>query len=171
MRKLQERYAYEPLFPSSAYSTGTINCGPATVCHPHYDRMNYPSGPCAITAMGPNFDPSKGGHLILFELGVYLPFPSGSTILISSACFLHGNSPLQPGEERCSFTQFIPGRLMQWVAHKFQCSGELDEATREELDLEAEEGLEAQLGRLSLVHELVDDRAKVWSQEPVNPAV
>jgi hypothetical protein len=165
MRKLQAPYSFAPPFSNSAYPTGAVNCGPRTVCRPHYDRMNYPSGPCAITALGPNFDADKGGHLIIFSLGIYLPFPAGSTVLISSACFLHGNAPIQSNEQRCSFTQFIPGPLMQWVGRGCQLTKTLSGESVEERDLRSGEGLEAQLDRLSRVDELVEDRKALWIQE------
>jgi hypothetical protein len=165
MRKLQARHSFAPPFNNSAYSTGTVNCGPRTVCRPHYDRMNYPSGPCAITALGPNFDAKEGGHLIIFSLAIYIPFPAGSTVLISSACFLHGNAPIQSNEQRCSFTQFIPGPLMQWIGRGCQLTKSMSGESAEEHDLRSGEGLEAQLGRLSKVDELIEDRKALWAQE------
>ncbi|KAJ7678299.1 hypothetical protein DFH06DRAFT_1317081 [Mycena polygramma] len=51
----------------SVFAAATFNFGPATVTLPHLDFANLAWGWCAITALG-DFDPDKGGHLILWDL-------------------------------------------------------------------------------------------------------
>ncbi|KAF8195980.1 hypothetical protein K438DRAFT_1968446 [Mycena galopus ATCC 62051] len=55
-------------FPTttSVFAAVTFNFGPRTVTYPHLDFANLAWGWCAITALG-NFDPDKGGHLILWD--------------------------------------------------------------------------------------------------------
>ena len=106
-------------FTESVFTTCTFNFGPKTYCLPHRDFCNLSFGWCSITALG-NFDPKKGGHLILFDLGLVIEFPPGSTILIPSAIFRHGNVELAPGEKRMSFTQYTAGGLFRWVDAGFQ---------------------------------------------------
>ena len=83
--------------------------------------MNLPFGWCAITALGP-FDPTHGGHLVLWDLKIVIEFPPGSTILIPSATLRHSNMAIQPGEKRFSITQYTAGGLFRWVDHGFQPS-------------------------------------------------
>ncbi|KAJ3730736.1 hypothetical protein C8R42DRAFT_637406 [Lentinula raphanica] len=83
-------------FKKSAFSSVSFNSGPACVSWPHTDNYNLAFGWCAITALG-KFDPDIGGHLILWDLGLIVRFPPGSTILIPSALLTHSNLPIQKG--------------------------------------------------------------------------
>ncbi|KAJ7702866.1 hypothetical protein B0H14DRAFT_2648002 [Mycena olivaceomarginata] len=58
----------------SVFAAATFNFGPRTVTFPHIDFANLAWGWCAITALG-NFDPDKGGHLILWDLKLIIRFP------------------------------------------------------------------------------------------------
>ena len=95
--------------PAAAY-----NLGPATVCRPHRDSANLSFGICAIMALG-HFDPKKGSHLVLRELGLVVEFPPGATVLIPSAVLTHYNSTIQEGETRYSFTQYAAGSLFSYI--------------------------------------------------------
>ncbi|TFK63215.1 hypothetical protein BDN72DRAFT_803478 [Pluteus cervinus] len=125
MNKLFGRYSdLERNFSNSIYPAVTFNCGPETACLEHVDHGNAPNSLCAITALG-DFDWKKGGHLVLFSLGIVVPLPPGSLALISSATIRHGNTPIQPGEKRGSMTQYCAGGLLRWVAYGFQSARSL----------------------------------------------
>jgi len=121
--KLGALYTQNPsltkTFESSTFAATTYNLGPRTECFPHKDFANLAYGLCAVTALG-RFDPTKGGHLILWELGLVIEFPPGSTILLPSAIFTHSNTSISKGETRYSFTQYAAGALFRWVDHDFQ---------------------------------------------------
>ncbi len=121
--KLGALYTNDPsldkTFKSSVFASTTYNLGPRTICLPHKDFANLAFGLCAVTALG-RFDPTKGGHLILWELGLVIEFPPGSTILIPSAIITHSNTSILPDETRYSFTQYAAGGLFRWVDHDFQ---------------------------------------------------
>ncbi|KAF7979793.1 hypothetical protein HWV62_40840 [Athelia sp. TMB] len=106
-------------FKNSVFPCATVNFGPQTCCFPHTDANNLPYGLCAITALG-SFNPTLGGHLILWDLKLVIEFPPGATILIPSATVQHSNTPIQEGETRYSFTQYAAGGLFRWVEHGFQ---------------------------------------------------
>lgn len=101
-------------FERSIFSCATFNFGPTTWTFKHRDARNCPFGWCAIQSFGP-FDPKKGGHLILWELKLVIEFPPGATILIPSATVTHSNVPVQPGDERVSFTQYTSGSIFCYV--------------------------------------------------------
>ncbi|THU94250.1 hypothetical protein K435DRAFT_568132, partial [Dendrothele bispora CBS 962.96] len=105
-------------FKETVFASCTINFGPSTVCRPHTDRANLSFGWCAITALG-NFDPDKGGHLILWDLGLVIRFPPGSTILIPLALLTHSNVPIQENETRYSFVLYSAAGLFRWVYNGF----------------------------------------------------
>ncbi|TFY80598.1 hypothetical protein EWM64_g3417 [Hericium alpestre] len=113
LKPIYEDYGFDLLFQDSVFPSANFNLGPDTACCVHVDCQNCPYGFCSITALG-NYDPKKGGHLILWDLRLVIEFPPGSTILIPSACLRHGNTTIQPGERRYSFTQYCPGPLIQW---------------------------------------------------------
>ncbi|KAH9476139.1 hypothetical protein JR316_0011710 [Psilocybe cubensis] len=119
LKELHKDPGLKHVFPSSIFSAATYNLGPCTVCHRHKDFSNLPYGYCAVTALG-NFDPTQGGHLILWELGLVIEFPPGSTILLPSALISHSNVPISSNERRYSFTQYTAGGIFRWVAHKCQ---------------------------------------------------
>jgi hypothetical protein len=101
------------------FTAATYNLGPQVVCCPHVDHANLPFGLCAVTAIG-DFDPSKGGHLVLWDCKLAIEFPPGSTILILSAVLAHSNTKIAAHETRFSFTQYAAGGLFRWVDHGFQ---------------------------------------------------
>lgn len=106
-------------FSSSIFASTTYNLGPKTVCHKHTDFANLPYGWCGVTAFG-TYNPKKGGHIILWECGLVIEFPPGSTILIPSATVAHSNTTISDDEKRFSFTQYTAGALFRWVDNGFQ---------------------------------------------------
>ncbi|KAJ7672955.1 hypothetical protein B0H14DRAFT_2394264, partial [Mycena olivaceomarginata] len=103
----------------SVFAAATFNFGLRTVTYPHLDFANLAWGWCAITALG-DFDPDKGGHLILWDLKLIIRFPPGCTILIPSALIRHSNTSIQPHEKRFSFTQYTPAGIFRFVANGFR---------------------------------------------------
>lgn len=110
-------------FPNSVWAAATFNFGPKVVTKKHRDYANLPYGWCAVTALG-DFDPTKGGHLVLWDLGLIIEFPPGSTILLPSAAISHSNTPISRTESRSSFAQYSAGGLFRWAAHGFQKDSE-----------------------------------------------
>ena len=106
-------------FPTSVFAATMYNLGPWTICFKHTDFTNLAFSMCAVTAFG-NFDPKKSGHLILWECGLVIEFPPGSTILLPSATILHLNVTVDSHERRYSFTQYVAGELFCWVENRFQ---------------------------------------------------
>lgn len=105
-------------FERNAFAACTFNFGPRVVSIPHFDLANLAWGWCSITALG-DYDPDKGGHLVLWDLGLIIRFPPGTTILIPSAMVRHSNMPVQDGEVRLSFVQYSAGSLFRWVENEF----------------------------------------------------
>lgn len=163
-KHLQALYAKHPtlrqVFPESVFPACHFNVGSTTVCVQHVDQSNYAGGGCPVTCGG-SFDYKLGGHLILYDLKLVIEFPAGSTIIIPSACVSHGNTAIQPGETRVSFTQFCAGGLIRWVRYGFQsmlsCA-----VTNPALKLKLELGAAARwvraAGRFSKVQQLHKDR-------------
>ncbi|KAI0042317.1 hypothetical protein FA95DRAFT_1500221, partial [Auriscalpium vulgare] len=165
LEELYKRYPeIEPNFGCSAYPAATANLGPGTTCFPHKDTQNYPGLACAVTAFG-NFDHKCGGHMLFWDLKLKVEFPSGATILLSSAGLCHGNLPVQDGERRYSFTQYCSGGLLRWVRHGFRPAGTLSKTERVHLDGLGDAGWKAQLDRLSKYDELEADRKWLLERE------
>lgn len=125
LKELYDTYQWlEPNFDKSVYSSVTFNCGPETACLEHTDSGNAAHLFCAITALG-DYDPTQGGHLVIFPLKLIIEFPPGSTILIPSATIAHGNTPIGPNEKRMSMTQYCAGGLFRWVEYGFRSAKSL----------------------------------------------
>ncbi|KAJ7660017.1 hypothetical protein B0H14DRAFT_3102699 [Mycena olivaceomarginata] len=90
-------------FPGSIFAACTFNFGPRAVCTSHIDFVNLAWGWCTITVLG-DFDPDRGGHLILWDL----------------SHIRHSNVPIQDHEYRASFVQYTAGRLFRWVRNGFR---------------------------------------------------
>ncbi|TBU45980.1 hypothetical protein BD309DRAFT_989182 [Dichomitus squalens] len=102
-------------FTGNAFACATWNLGPQAISYVHTDHLNLPWGMCAITALG-DFDPTRGGHLILWDLHLIIEFPPGTTILIPSAILRHSNAPLvSPNEHRYALIQYSAGGLFRWA--------------------------------------------------------
>lgn len=131
----------------------------------HADSGNSAGGLCAVTNAG-NFDPKLGGHLILWNFKLVIEFPPGSTILLPSASVTHGNTPIQPGESRYSFTQYCAGGLFRWVEYGLQsvkaCSSR-DPALKKTMDELAGLRWERALGMFSKVDEVHKDRIEAFN--------
>jgi hypothetical protein len=127
-------------------------------CYLHRDSQNIPFGLCAVTSAG-RFNPKKGGHLVLWELGIALEFPSGSTILIPSATISHCNTAIQEGETRMSMTQCCAGGLVQYgfnTKEDLKCTAEGRQKVAE-MEAGNEERWKWAIGLFSKLHELVED--------------
>lgn len=126
LEKLQEVYPDLPicLFPNSIMPSAAFNLGNRVATKKHIDGQNCPFGWCTITALG-NFDASKGGHLILWDLGVVVEFPAGACICLPSALITHSNIPTGNGEERMSFTQYCSGEIFRYIENGFRTDGDM----------------------------------------------
>lgn len=101
-------------WPTTPWACATFNCGRRTVCLKHADYGNLAYGWCAITALG-EYDYERGGHLILWDLGLVIEFPPGCTIMVPSSVIHHSNTEIQTNDRRYSFTQYSAGGLFRWV--------------------------------------------------------
>lgn len=144
-------------FENSVFAACAFNFGPQTVCHRHRDQANLPFGWCAVTALG-NYDYKKGGHLVLWDLGLVIEFPPGSTIFIPSASLEHSNTSIQKEERRYSFTQYTAGGIFRWVDYGFQKADEylasLSEEKRQAVAREGRDRLAFGLSLFSTIDEL-----------------
>lgn len=104
----------EPHFSGSAFPASGINFGPRVMTKRHKDLMNLAPGFCFVTCLSKH-NHLKGGHLILWEYGIFIPFPHASTVGIPSAIVTHSNLPIGKDEVRCSFTQYGAGALFRWL--------------------------------------------------------
>ena len=106
-------------FKNTAFSAMTFNFGPNVCTVPHKDFKNLSWGWCSVTSLG-EFDPSKGGHLVLWDFDLAIEFPPHSTIFIPSAILEHSNTAIQEGERRMSFTQYNSAGIFRWIAYGYQ---------------------------------------------------
>ncbi|KAH9849542.1 hypothetical protein C2E23DRAFT_861945 [Lenzites betulinus] len=88
---------------TSTYPAASFNFGPDAFCVGHTDGSNNPINWIHITALG-TFNPTTGGHLILYDLRLVIRFPPGSSILFPSAILCHGNVAVAKHEHCMSLT-------------------------------------------------------------------
>lgn len=144
----------------SGFACHAENFPPSAFTKPHRDTMNLAFGWCAIIALG-RFDPQRGGHLVLHDLKLIIPFPHGSLILIPSSFLWHSNVPIHKDDQRASLTFFPPGGLFRFVDNDF----ELEEVHKSSMN-----GMDRHLHRVEK-----EDRVKIGVsfysklQEVLNP--
>jgi hypothetical protein len=116
-----------------AFPCRSFNLGKQVTTYPHRDEKNLAQGWCSITALG-RFNADLGGHLVLWDFGLVIRFPPGSTILIPSALFVHSNTSIQPDETRNSIVQYAAGGLFRWVERGFMSEKDwFSQATKKDL--------------------------------------
>ena len=116
-----------------AFPCCSFNLGEQTTTFPHTDMENLAQGWCSITSVG-KYDPTRGGHLVLWDFGLVIEFPPGSTILIPSALLIHSNTSIQLGELRYSIVQYAAGGLFRWVENGCMTDGSwLAQASAEDI--------------------------------------
>lgn len=117
------------IFPCRTFNLAKQSCSV-----PHTDHNNLAQGWCSITALG-DFNPTLGGHLVLWDLGIVVEFPPNSTILIPSSLIIHSNTPIQPEEARYSIVQYSAGHLFRWAKNGFQTNKEwMEEAKPQDIE-------------------------------------
>lgn len=162
---LNQLYAREPwlnrIFKRSVYPTCCFNLGPQSVCAEHLDAENAPASWCSIHALG-NYNPDSGGHFVLFDFGLVIRFPPGSTVLIPSATLRHGNTVVQKDEKRFSFTAYCPGGLFRWVTYGFKLEEDLAPGEKERMVGDGTARFQSVLSLFSKESELVQDRRQVF---------
>ncbi|KAF9024873.1 hypothetical protein BDP27DRAFT_1248575, partial [Rhodocollybia butyracea] len=99
--------------PKTVFAATTINFGTHVITPPHLDAGNLVHSWCSDTALG-EYDPDKGGHLILWPFKLAIHFPPGFTILFPSALITHLNISILPHKQRCSIVQYSASGLFQW---------------------------------------------------------
>ncbi|KAG6904030.1 hypothetical protein DXG01_013102, partial [Tephrocybe rancida] len=97
-----------------AFAAFVCNLGPQTICIEHQDPANLAYGWCCVTPLG-NFDPTRGGHVILWNIGVAVECPALRHFFLPSASIVHSNVAIHPNETRLSVTHYTAGALFKFV--------------------------------------------------------
>ena len=134
VKEVREKHNLGKLYDAALgdFPCRSFNLGQQSLSSPHTDNANLAQGWCSITPLG-SFDHKKGGHLILWDFGLMIEFPAGSTVLIPSALIIHSNTSLGTGETRFCIVQYAAGGLFRWVENGFMTEENwLAKASKEE---------------------------------------
>ncbi|KAI0739715.1 hypothetical protein C8Q80DRAFT_1111051, partial [Daedaleopsis nitida] len=137
----------------SVFAATSINLGPQAIFYVHTNHLNLLFGLCAITTVG-DYNRKTGGHLILWDLGLIIESPPGSTILIPSVILRHSNVALANSEERrYAILQYSAGGIFRWADCGFQSQKSFIAAGNESSETGCERW-ERGVGMFSYWHEL-----------------
>ncbi|KAJ6447644.1 hypothetical protein C8R47DRAFT_918142, partial [Mycena vitilis] len=103
----------EAMYPSdtSVYSAATFDFGaPRRTAKPNRHEAASWS---VLSALG-NFSYQKGGHIILWDLGLVITFPAGASILIPTGLVRYSFVRVRPGESRYSLLQWAGAGMGRW---------------------------------------------------------
>lgn len=101
-------------FGRCAFAAAHVNFPPGAWTRLHTDHLNRVGGMCGVWPLD-DFDPTMGGHLILWDLRLVIEFPPGNLILLPSALITHGNITVWQGQSRSAFVLFSAAGLFRWV--------------------------------------------------------
>ncbi|KAJ7729514.1 hypothetical protein DFH07DRAFT_969477 [Mycena maculata] len=112
-----QQYHADALYPtdSSIFSAATFELGGP---HIHagasglYDRYQ-PNTWSILTALGV-YGPVHGGHIILWDLGLVVSFPAGSSILIPTGVLRYSFVKVRNGEHCYSLIQWASAGIDRW---------------------------------------------------------
>ncbi|KAJ7081652.1 hypothetical protein B0H15DRAFT_753351, partial [Mycena belliarum] len=94
----------------SVFSAATFHLG--NKCRTMVED-DLPWGWSALTALG-NYNPDKGGHIILWDLNLVVCFPPGATILIPRTLVRYSFVKVNENESRYCLVQFTPAPVFNF---------------------------------------------------------
>ncbi|KAK1236161.1 hypothetical protein PQX77_000592 [Marasmius sp. AFHP31] len=112
----------EVTFEQCCFAALNVNFGSAVTLR-HTDYLNLLFGQCAVFPVG-DYDYTKGGHLVLWDLKLAIQFPPGSVILLPSALLEHCNASISAAETRSSITFYSASGLFRWVTNGYMSDKE-----------------------------------------------
>ncbi|KAJ7062988.1 hypothetical protein B0H15DRAFT_794753 [Mycena belliarum] len=124
------------LYPSDAsvFSAATFELGgPHSRTHPSGTPYRHQAaGWSILTALG-SYSSMRGGHIILWDLGLVVSFPVGSSILIPTGLVRYSFVTVRPNERRYSLLQWAGSGIPRWFRNGKRSDVEFAvNATREE---------------------------------------
>jgi hypothetical protein len=121
LNKLWKEYPHltQQLFLRSILPSVAFNLDNQVATKKHVDAQNCPVGWCTITALG-EFDASKRGHIVLWDLKLVLEFPAGVCVCLPSALIARSNTSSNEHETRMSFTQYCSGENFRYIENDFK---------------------------------------------------
>ncbi|KAK7466153.1 hypothetical protein VKT23_004878 [Stygiomarasmius scandens] len=146
--------SFRPNFPRTAFAAATFNFDNQTETVEHLDYFNYIFGWCGVTALG-SFDYTKGGHMILWDLGLVIEFPPGCSILLPSSYIRHSNTAISPGEKRYSFTEYTAGGLFRYNDDGMRTRASMSPYERQQREKQAKDRVHEGVELYSTLDELV----------------
>ncbi|KIK66717.1 hypothetical protein GYMLUDRAFT_238953 [Collybiopsis luxurians FD-317 M1] len=109
-------------FPDVCFAACHLNLDFA-VSELHNDLLNVFFTMCVVWCCGP-FNHKMGGHLILWELGIVIKFPSGCGFIFPSAAISHTNIPIGSDECRHSIAFFTAAGNLHFYHNGFMTDKE-----------------------------------------------
>ena len=105
----------------------TFNFRPRTITFSHKDLKNLSWRLCTVINLS-SYDPMKGRHFVLWDLGITVEFFPYSTPL-PSAVILHNNTPIGNDKTRMIITQYSSVGLFAWREYGYMPKGVSTQAT------------------------------------------
>ncbi|KAJ6501534.1 hypothetical protein C8R47DRAFT_970289 [Mycena vitilis] len=148
------KYNPDAIYPSDAsvFSAATFEFG-----GPH--RQTAPGGApnrygasswAVLTALG-KYSHHRGGHIILWDLGLVITFPPGTTILLPPSIIRYSFVKVGEGEHRYSLLQWAGAGIERWFHNGRRSDLEFAvKASREQHNLREQHRRDAHSGSLDL---------------------
>ncbi|KAJ7106118.1 hypothetical protein C8R43DRAFT_1140605 [Mycena crocata] len=135
----------------------------------------YEAGSWSILCALGKYSSVHGGHVIFWDLGLVIAFPSGSTILIPTGLVRYSFVKVREGERRYSVLQWAGSGLTRWALNggrtDVEFAGHATEAEHAEREARRQESHEHMLDRFPVEADLPDATVMLPCMEtrPMNP--
>ncbi|KAF7294447.1 hypothetical protein MKEN_01437200 [Mycena kentingensis (nom. inval.)] len=88
--------------------------------------------PFVVTVVG-NWDPRRGGHLMLHDDGTMMPLRPGATFVVPAGTKRYGFVPVGEGEHQYMVCQFFHGSVLRWMEKGGMSDPRLDKFIQREV--------------------------------------
>lgn len=99
--------------------------------------------------------------IVLWELGVVVRFPAGSSVMFVSGHITHFNLPIADDETRWSFTQYMAQALMTFIANNSRKYDAMEETERKKAKRAAAQRSVTEVRLYSTIESLAMDRLRL----------
>ncbi|KAF7294446.1 hypothetical protein MKEN_01437100 [Mycena kentingensis (nom. inval.)] len=117
MELLKTKNGYRGAYSNSVFSTCEVRYLDPRESEEMLERKEWQvpfADPFVVTVVG-NWDPRRGGHLMLHDDGTMMPLRPGATFVVPAGTKRYGFVPVGEGEHQYMVCQFFHGSVLRWM--------------------------------------------------------
>ncbi|KAF7294443.1 hypothetical protein MKEN_01436800 [Mycena kentingensis (nom. inval.)] len=135
MELLKTKNGYRGAYSNSVFSTCEVRYLDPRESEEMLERKEWQvpfADPFVVTVVG-NWDPRRGGHLMLHDDGTMMPLRPGATFVVPAGTKRYGFVPVGEGEHQYMVCQFFHGSVLRWMEKGGMSDPRLDKFIQREV--------------------------------------